>query len=358
MNFLGGKNFEKPAEDMEQIENNSENVDSVRDTAFFSNGSSKQFEYCLKLYPQVLKIKAESKSKKPEELIKLDDWFQNELPKKLKQQGKDAHLVYDELVQCMKWKQSRGKFYPQLSNLIKINTPRAVLNETKRAFKRLPNLEQSLAALSCLKGVGTTMASALLSVAAPELAPFMADECLLSIPDMENIDYTTKEYLKFVELIQGLVNRLNSEKNCSEEWTPHRVELALWTHYVASELSPELLKDMPQFTEIDTENHKTGGTNGVTAEKKISMEEPIDNENNESNLEPAESVVSENGVTENKDLDDSTLDSMENSMDVAANEDTNDSQSSAKRSLDSESQSLEELAESSEPELKKLKDSD
>lgn len=33
------------------------------------------------------------------------------------------------------------------------------MTETKRAFKKLPNLEQAITALSNLKGVGTTMAS-------------------------------------------------------------------------------------------------------------------------------------------------------------------------------------------------------
>lgn len=42
--------------------------------SFFAQGSSKQFDYVLKLYPQVLKLKALTRNKKPEELIKLDDW--------------------------------------------------------------------------------------------------------------------------------------------------------------------------------------------------------------------------------------------------------------------------------------------
>lgn len=148
--------------------------------------------------------------------------YQNELPKRIKQRGKDAHLNHEELVQCMKWKQSRGKFYPQLSYLVKVNTPRAVMQETKKAFRKLPNLEQAITALSNLKGVGTTMASALLAAAAPENAPFMADECLMAIPEIEGIDYTTKEYLNFVSHIQTTVKRLNSEKEPSSEWSPHR----------------------------------------------------------------------------------------------------------------------------------------
>lgn len=42
-------------------------------TKFFLHGNARQFDYVLKLYPQVLKVKAEEK-KKPEELIKLDEW--------------------------------------------------------------------------------------------------------------------------------------------------------------------------------------------------------------------------------------------------------------------------------------------
>lgn len=227
----------------------------------------------------------------------------------------------------------RGKNFPQLSYLIKVNTPRAVVMETRKAFKKLPNIEQAIIALSNLKGVGTTMASALVAAACPEGAPFMADECLMAIPEIEGIDYTTKEYLNFAQHIQTTVNRLNSEhaiavanaksaaaaaaataaangsedstdgdqaakkvegseaepettkpddededkKNSTDDddtsdsrkapngikaqaaaareaaslaaqalkWSPHSVELALWTHYVASEMQPELLKDLP-----------------------------------------------------------------------------------------------------------------
>lgn len=92
--------------------------------------------------------------------------------------------------------------------------------ETKKAFRKLPNIEQAITALSNLKGVGTTMASALLAAAVPDLAPFMADEVLKAIPDIEGIDYTTREYLKFVTHVESTKNRLNGECS-SEEWTCH-----------------------------------------------------------------------------------------------------------------------------------------
>lgn len=255
---------------------------SIKDTAtFFAEGSVKQFEHVLSLYPQALRLKAERKNKKPEELIKLDNWYQNELPKQIKSRGKDAHLIHEELVQLMKWKQTRGKFFPQLNYLVKVNTPRAVMAETRKAFRKLPNLEQAITALSNLKGVGTTMASALLAAAAPEMAPFMADECLMAIPEIEGIDYTTKEYLNFVSHIQSVAQRLNKETEKSGisvtdptgSWSPHRVELALWTHYVASELKPELLDSIPNGT---SPPHSNGNEKGHEESSNATSADALD----------------------------------------------------------------------------------
>lgn len=285
-------------------------------TTFFQNGSAAQFEFALALYPAALKVKAENRGagKKPEKLIRLDEWYQNTLPKLIAKRGKEAHLLHEELCQTMEWKQTRGKSYPQLTHLIKINTPRAVMMETKKAFRKLPNVEQALNALSNLKGVGITMASALLAAAVPDLAPFMADECLNAIPDFENIDYTAKEYLKFVELIQAKQERLNKEyegkSNGAEEnggggegekpaaakkWTAHQVELALWAYSVAFDLQPDLLKDMPE-------------SNGVVAAAVPST--PIVAATN-GNAADTEDETSQNGVPS----DESNLDSESASKD-------------------------------------------
>uniref|UniRef100_A0A182ND40 Uncharacterized protein n=1 Tax=Anopheles dirus TaxID=7168 RepID=A0A182ND40_9DIPT len=338
----------------------------VKDSAtFFQHGNSAQFDYVLKLYPKALKLKAETRGngKKADKLMRLEKWYQNELPKLIKNRGRDAHLSHEELVQTMEWKQTRGKFYPQLSYLIKINTPRAVVMETKKAFRKLPNLEQALNALSNLKGVGITMASALLAAAAPESAPFMADECLMAIPDIEGIDYTTKEYLKFVTHIQQTMERLNlevesngaaeqaadsadekkdsttnggggdvgggtvepaageegsesgssgaataakessgkDEKSSAAEngktepkakkWSAHSVELALWTHYVVSDLEPELLGGMP------------GNGNGVAGDATpngISKDEEGGDDEDEDEVADDDDIDRDNGIAEDE----------------------------------------------------------
>jgi len=212
---------------------------------FFENGTNKQFEWVLGKYQETLQAKADGKPGKAETLIKLDKWYQNDLPKKIKSRGKEGHLTHEELVQTIKWKLARGVFRPRLKDLIQMNTPRVVMQESKKAFRAIfkrNDLEAAVGALSNLKGVGPAMASAVLAAGCPELAPFMADECLLSMEGTEGIDYTMKEYMKLVAKTQQCVDRLNEQGG---SWTPHKVEMAVWTHYVARDLKPEILEDMP-----------------------------------------------------------------------------------------------------------------
>ena len=53
----------------------------------------------------------------------------------------------------------------------------------------------------------------MLAAGAPEIAPFMADELLMSMPEVEveGIDYTMKEYMKLVEKTKECVDRLNAQ---------------------------------------------------------------------------------------------------------------------------------------------------
>ena len=51
----------------------------------------------------------------------------------------------------------------------------------------------------------------MLAAGCPDLAPFMADELLLSMGDTEGIDYTMKEYMKLVAKTQACCDRLNEE---------------------------------------------------------------------------------------------------------------------------------------------------
>lgn len=95
----------------------------------------------------------------------------------------------------------------------------------------------------------------------------------MAIPDIEGIDYTAKEYLKYVQHIRTVVDRLNAE-NQNSNWNPHRVELALWAHYIARKLEPSLLDGMPGLEDSakengDSEEKTTEITNGSPAGKHV-----------------------------------------------------------------------------------------
>ncbi|KAJ8971267.1 hypothetical protein NQ314_000788 [Rhamnusium bicolor] len=306
---------------------------SAKDTAtFFTHGTCQQYEQVLKLYPQALRLKADRRAKKPEELIKLDNWYQNELPKKIKSRGKDAHMIHEELVQCMKWKQIRGKFYPQLSYLVKVNTPRAVMAETKKAFQETAQSRASHYGTVKLErswdhyGI-CGFESALLAAACPESAPFMADECLMAIPDIEGIDYTTKEYLKFVNHINSVAERLNKAASESKRpdavvWSPHKVELALWTHYVVSEHKPELLSSTPLENDTTTSDESNQGP--------INGKAIIDEDTTTSFTDNSPPSIDPNEETNDSVVSESTKDSI-------VSEDSNSLGDYSKRPLEEES---------------------
>ncbi|XP_013773319.1 uncharacterized protein LOC106458357 [Limulus polyphemus] len=225
-----------------------ETMADVNDSSlvFFMKATPAQWDYALSLYKEVLKLKAAKRTTKkgPEELINLDTWYQEQLQKIILSR-KDPHIILEELIQITKWKLIRGKFRPRLMDLVKINTETAVKKTSKKAFRKLPKISDAITALTTLKGVGPATASAILSAGYPEQVAFMADESMLSTPGVEATDYTLAEYLNYHEQIKNCSERLN-KKNPEGKWTPHKVELTLWTHYLAREMKPSLLEGMPK----------------------------------------------------------------------------------------------------------------
>ena len=49
-----------------------------------------------------------------------------------------------------------------------------------------------------------------MAAGAPHAAPFMADECLLAMPEIDSLDYTMKEYMRYVDYVKVCVDRLNT----------------------------------------------------------------------------------------------------------------------------------------------------
>ena len=108
----------------------------------------------------------------------------------------------------------------------------------------MPNIASAISALTTLKGIGPATASAILVAYSPDVCPYMADENMLATPGVEATDYTSTEYLNYVQQLNNAVERLK-KLDPKGEWTPHKVELALWTHYQMKHYNCPLIEKMP-----------------------------------------------------------------------------------------------------------------
>ncbi|KAK4302081.1 hypothetical protein Pmani_025809 [Petrolisthes manimaculis] len=225
-------------------------------TTFPITGTPQEFEDVLKLYPVALQlVKDRAKKKKTaSDLLELDKWYQESLGEEVLSRSL-PHLVKEELVRLMTWKLTRGKFRPSLLNFVKSNEEKAVIKATRDGIKAAQknNLTSATTAIMALKGVGPATASAVLAAVVPQYFSFYADEVAASLPALKNHKYQLKDYkLLNVEMVD-LAHRLNTseQKNQveTEKWTPHRVELAVWTYYLLYKHKQDALTAAAIFTE-------------------------------------------------------------------------------------------------------------
>ncbi|XP_019640370.1 PREDICTED: uncharacterized protein LOC109482116 [Branchiostoma belcheri] len=253
---------------------------------FFTSGDSEAWTKCHGLYSKVLQLKV-SKSQKKADLIKLDKWFQEELPQTLSERT-DKHITHEELAKLMRWKLMRGKFRPRLQQLVESNKPEVVEETSRKAFNKLPNISSAINELSKLKAVGPATATAILAAAAPELVPFMADESMLSIPGLGPVQYTLPYFLKYLDHIKKCCKRLNKQ-DPEGKWTPHKVELTLWTHAVATGLDPSVLDstvaDAADNAEPKSKKRKSSGEGEQVAKRPKTGQEQ-EKTNGEATKEP------------------------------------------------------------------------
>lgn len=300
--------------------------------AFFTKATPEQWSYVLSQYKEVLKARAALRTKKggPEELIRLDTWYQEQLPKII-QSRKPPHILHEELTQIVKWKLMRGKFRPRLMDLVRINTESAVLTASKKAFRRRPSeLSQAITALTNLKGVGPATASAILAAAFPDDVPYMADESMLSTPGIEATDYTLAEYLNYAEHIKACSDRLRAA-DPDYHWTPHKVEMTLWTYYLARDMNLSVLDNMPHPSgknhvkdtksengEVENGDHD-GEANGAGKNDSASpMTRKETSEGNELPLEEDTNDSNADSGKENNDVADSTAEAVDGKKEDAS----------------------------------------
>ncbi|XP_028406694.1 uncharacterized protein LOC114529143 [Dendronephthya gigantea] len=239
-------------------------MEAVETSSLYLNEDVEAWQNALAAYGDVLQLKANNngKAKRDRDLVALDKWYQDELPQNLKSRDK-MYLNLDELCQLMKWKLTRGKFRPRLSDLVKANDGETVEKISLKAFECLPDVSSAVRELSKLKAVGPATASAILSAGAPNLVPFMADEAMMAIPNLGEINYNLPFYMKFVERIDEVLQRLK-KKDPNGNWTAHKIELALWTEVMAKKYDFHLSQGA----------HTNGCNNGVDSRKRKSAEAP------------------------------------------------------------------------------------
>lgn len=238
----------------------------------------------LGVYSAVLKAHAEKKKKK--ELIALDKWMQNDLKKSIVSRS-PPHLEKDELAKLMKWKLTRGKFRPRLTELVQTNSQETITSACAEGFGNIDKPDVAIKALSKLNGVGPATASAILAVYSPESFAFMADEAVQSLMSGK-IDYNAKYYLRYLDSVQKRVKSLQY-KEPTIEWTAHKVELALWTQKMIEKLDLDLDnlqsreekensngedKSIKDIAEADPKDLKAGKTPSSKKRKSLADDKP------------------------------------------------------------------------------------
>ncbi|KAL0984337.1 hypothetical protein UPYG_G00140190 [Umbra pygmaea] len=191
-------------------------------------------------YWEIAEAKSIGKNKQSGKLLALDKWYQEELPAAIAERS-HKYITHPELVKLMEWKLTRGKFRPRLQQLVATNSDEMVEKCSRNAFSLLPDIQAAIKELCSLKALGPATASAVLAAGAPELAAFMADEAVESIPGLRPIQYTAKHYALYQKKIVLQTQTLN-KVDIEHDWTPHRVELCLWAWAVANQLQLPLLK--------------------------------------------------------------------------------------------------------------------
>ncbi|XP_064595154.1 uncharacterized protein LOC135461838 [Liolophura sinensis] len=208
-------------------------------------------------YDEVLRLKADKmKPEKKKDLIELDKWFQTELPEVIGSR-KEKFINKAELCKVMKWKLTRGKFRPRLTQMVAENSEDLVKESSREAFKKLPDVIGAISCLTVLKAVGPATASAVLAAGCPDEVPFMADESMLAIPGLQPLQYTLSFYRTYVKEVSQIRKSLN-KKDDTKDWTANKIQLTLWTYHLGKQLKPEL------FTEKGTTVNCTSSSKSNT----------------------------------------------------------------------------------------------
>lgn len=202
------------------------------------NIENTEFEELLKKYDFVLEKIATKKKKNPE-LIKLDYFYNNILPKSIDEKG---YITLVELSSIMRYKLIRGKMRP-LQKLVDSNDEKVVISTSVEAIKLFKenNWEGGLKILqNNLKGVGVATASYIGMLIRPDLCPIMSDEAIKYALKLGMKDKISGYTMKIYKIVQNTLfekanflnnNINNSNSNNKINWNAEMVGKAIWVKY-------------------------------------------------------------------------------------------------------------------------------
>ncbi len=156
-------------------------------------------------------------------LAEHDRWYHHELPLAL-QSRTPSYATHEELVRLTEWKMARGVWRARNLVLVRGNNAELVQAVTRDAFALVPHESAPIAKVAELAGVGPATASALLAAYAPALYPFFDELVAHQIPTLGPVAFTPAYYKRYAQAIRERAVELGGD------WTPARVERALWSY--------------------------------------------------------------------------------------------------------------------------------
>jgi len=157
------------------------------------------------------------------QLVKLDEWYRDELPAQLAARS-TPHVTLADLVRVTEWKMYRGVW--RAPNLVRVkgNDAELVYATTARALVLVPHQTRPVKEIATLDGVGPATASAITAAFAPSIYPFFDELVAVQIPALGPVAWTLGYYAKYAEALRIRAGKLGSD------WTPVMLERALWAN--------------------------------------------------------------------------------------------------------------------------------
>jgi hypothetical protein len=162
-------------------------------------------------------VAAQGVSKLPER----DRWYHEELPRAIAARS-TPHVTLDELARVTEWKMSRGEWRARNLVLVRGNEPEAVIETSTDALSKIPHPTKPISTLAKLAGVGPATASAVVAAAAPDIYPFFDELVAAQLPELGKVAWTLGYYSRYADALRERAKELGGE------WTPAKLERALW----------------------------------------------------------------------------------------------------------------------------------